>query len=617
MALPLLALPGLAQPAGAGGLALIIANEGHAHLDDNDAAGILLSLEADLAAAGFEVEMAADATAGTLLELLSGAAERLEEERLERIVILHGGYAVHGAGGNWLLGSDARRPTLANVDAGSVRLDTLLTVAGLVQGGALVALADLGLPERPAAGLSAGLPDAVTLPQGVSLLRGDPADYPAFFAALLEPGTTLRAAATELESLRIDGFDPPYLPFLPAPLAEVDPDAEPEAPEADPDLAAWEAAEAEDSAEAYRGYLAAYPEGAFTEAARAAIDRLEPDPEAVEAALGLSRDARRAIQRDLTELGQNTRGIDGIFGPGTRNAIRQWQAGAGLPETGFLDATQIALLADAAAESVAARERADRAFWTATGEAGDEAGLRAYLARYPQGLFADVARARIAAIEEAREQERAEAERRRDRAAWDTASRRDTTQAYRAYLAEFPRGEFAALAQDRIDAIERPARDERAWQTARAEDSIAAYRAYLADFPDGAHAARARARIAALEEAAGGPEAEAWARAEQQDTADAYRAYLERHPEGPNAETARARIAQIEARANESDLGLPGIARVLIQQRLAAEGFDPGRTDGQFTDRTRSAIAAFQEARGLPSTGYVDQRTLVALAVPF
>ncbi|WP_305971378.1 MULTISPECIES: peptidoglycan-binding protein [unclassified Mameliella] len=63
-----------------------------------------------------------------------------------------------------------------------------------------------------------------------------------------------------------------------------------------------------------------------------------------EAALGLLFDDRQEIQNRLTLLGFDTRGADGIFGPGTRDAMREWQRSNGLEPTGFLDRTQLDML---------------------------------------------------------------------------------------------------------------------------------------------------------------------------------------------------------------------------------------------------------------------------------
>jgi peptidoglycan hydrolase-like protein with peptidoglycan-binding domain len=61
--------------------------------------------------------------------------------------------------------------------------------------------------------------------------------------------------------------------------------------------------------------------------------------------LGLTRTARRDVQRRLTRLGFDTR-ITGKFGESTRAAITRWQDEHGYPKTGFLNTEQHTALLD-------------------------------------------------------------------------------------------------------------------------------------------------------------------------------------------------------------------------------------------------------------------------------
>src|SRR5690606_28776876 len=96
------------------------------------------------------------------------------------------------------------------------------------------------------------------------------------------------------------------------------------------------------------------------------------------------------------------------------------------------------------------KERQDRSYWEQSGAVGDEAGLRAYLDRYPDGVFASVARERLGVIE-ARNRERAEA---RERQLWDEVRAENTGPGYQRYLERYPSGTFADEAQGRIRQIE-------------------------------------------------------------------------------------------------------------------------------------------------------------------
>ena len=63
-------------------------------------------------------------------------------------------------------------------------------------------------------------------------------------------------------------------------------------------------------------------------------------PPAAEDALNLAPADRRRIQAGLTASGLAPGPADGVFGAGTRSAIRDWQAGRGLPATGYLNAAE-------------------------------------------------------------------------------------------------------------------------------------------------------------------------------------------------------------------------------------------------------------------------------------
>lgn len=64
----------------------------------------------------------------------------------------------------------------------------------------------------------------------------------------------------------------------------------------------------------------------------------------IENLLELTRTDRREIQRRLVLLDYNTRGVDGVFGNGSRAAIREWQGDNDQPNSGYLDLNQLVLL---------------------------------------------------------------------------------------------------------------------------------------------------------------------------------------------------------------------------------------------------------------------------------
>ena len=165
----------------------------------------------------------------------------------------------------------------------------------------------------------------------------------------------------------------------------------------------WRAAAQSGTVEALQSYLRAYPNGLFVGEANARINTLRPPEMVAEDALKLNRNERRSIQRALTVLGFDTRGIDGVFGAGTRNAVKRWQQSVGIKPSGYVDASQIRRLTEAAQakaqEDKAKRDADDLAAWRASGSGSDERGVRNYLAQFPQGLFAAQAKDALSRFE--------------------------------------------------------------------------------------------------------------------------------------------------------------------------------------------------------------------------
>lgn len=479
--------------------------------------------------AGFDLLSAVDADAETLRGLLSRLVLADEGERL--LIALSGRF-VHYDGWTWFLGRDAGEQDLGTVSGAGLPLQLLMDYAAASDARTVILLApeDQGVPLQ--AGLTEGI-GALEVPEGLTVATGHPASISRFLRSdLLQPGRPIRDAFAVAPGLTVLAMDEPFAPYLPAPVVV------PQVPPAEQSY--WDAMATLDNAFAYRAYLNRYPAGFYAAEARARIAALEPPqpeltPQEVEQALGLSRAQKRDIQRDLAVLGYYNSGIDGIFGQGTRGGIRSWQQVNGLAVTGYLDAAQIIRLSDQADVRREQIQAEDRAYWRQTGQGQDEAGLRAYLGRYPNGEYADLARQRLAEIE-------AEQERQADIAYWNQTGRGQDVAGLRAYLDRYPNGEFSQLARQRLNAIVAQ-QEQQAWQLAQQRDSIQGYRVYLNDYPNGAHAAQARQRMQQLQHVAGQPAA--WQDARNADTIPAYQAYLDAYPNGPHAAEARQRIRAI------------------------------------------------------------------------
>jgi len=477
MRLPLaLAFCAFAAPALADDRALIIANTDYRLGDDVSGAVQALAARAPLGTAGFTVIAGADLGAVASRGMLSQLLARLAPG--ERVVILLAGHFAHSGRESWFLATDAARPDLATVGAAGLALNGVLEIAGTVPGGALVLLGSEARSLPLGRGLQIGI-GALDIPQGVSVVQGDASTVAAFAAQqLVQPGLNLKDALAQHPALTAQGFISEFQPFLPLVPAIAGPATDPLAP----DRAFWEATRALDSPEAYDAYVARYPKGLFVAEARAAAERIRAEPgrlaRLAEEALALDRDQRREVQQQLALLGYDPNGIDGIFGRGTRTALGNWQKANAYEPSGYLTQAQINELAAqarvrAAALEAEARARqaeqqaADRAYWSQTGVAGDEAGLRAYLRRFPDGLFADLAGERLATFDAARAANAAAA----DRAEWDRAEALGTRDAFAAYLNQRPQGSFAETARERIAALDAAVAGEDARAAAEAREA--------------------------------------------------------------------------------------------------------------------------------------------------
>jgi peptidoglycan hydrolase-like protein with peptidoglycan-binding domain len=488
----------LAPMARAEDRALVIGNARYADAPRVSGAENALDAVAPLKAAGFSVLSGGDLSGDAMRALASKLLTR--ETTPGRRVILLSGHFAHSAQ-SWFLGTATTSPDLLEVAVGGLDLSAVLTLAAQAPGGSVVLLGhddrDMGL----GAGLRSGLGNLI-IPQGVTVIDGAPEAIAKLArGALGQRGVSLAALAAADPALSVSGFVAPMVPFRPQ--------------------------------VAGAGVVTDAPPVALPPVVPAAPEAALSSGEADEIALNLGRDARREVQRGLTLIGYSTKGIDGLFGPGTRAAIRSWQVKNGYAATGYLQRDQVVDISDQAEVKATALEaeaqkrqeeqdRQDRAYWDVTGSKGDEAGLRAYVKKYPDGVYAEIAQERLKVFDD----QRAAASAEKDRAAWAKAEKANSEAGYRTYLKDFPKGAYAETAQSRLG---------------------------------------------------------------QSDAATA------------------------AAERGEAALGLSGQTRLIIEQRLAAQDLKPGKVDGVFDAETRRAIRRYQNARGLPVSGYLNEGTVVRL----
>lgn len=372
----------------------------------SNATDVLNSAES-LRNAGYEVSTLANGSASDMSRLLERfAADAVDADRL--VVGLAGRFVTDGER-SWLLAEDANRPTPFGL-SDAISIETVMHVLAQAPGQAILILGyDQGNDDAIGNYLRQGVGD-LDVPQGVTVLYGEPNNTDSVVIdAVAKPGENVMAFVRNTRRLGSLGYQPDSLV-----MQQITSDVVTTLPTIEPSLRAWNNAQEANTAASYRDFLFDNPGSPYAALARGRLDDIESDPirlaELEEAGLNLTRNERRTIQRNLTLLEFNTRGVDGIFGPGSRSAIRNWQQVNGFAQTSYLTTEQVnrldaqagRLAAQIEAEEERAREEAlrlDRDYWDETGARGSIAGYRAYLERYPNGVFATEARGKLAAVE--------------------------------------------------------------------------------------------------------------------------------------------------------------------------------------------------------------------------
>ena len=448
----------LSLPATAQNVGLVIGNEDYRSIRDLNQGRRIFNATKALEKNGIEVISRRDANLDEMLWALSEFGQRAN--KAEALVIVLGGRFVHSSTETYFLPVDAQAGPLATIAQRALPLSTVFAWLAAHPGDSLLILSTDTRAGQPGDHLK-GLLGELDIPEGVSVLTGGPRKTALFMTRNLHlADKPYIGAARRIGLTHLGNLPDTHILFeseeVRRPIT---------AEQRRADIQSWRRARQDNTVEAYERYIEAHPQGEFVLMAENRIRTLNDTPEAraerVEQSLDLSRDARRAIQRDLSLLGYNTRGIDGIFGRGTRAAIAGWQKDERRLATGFLSreeideldaqAQQRAIELEAEAERLRQEQlAADIDYWDRTGSDGTEDGLRKYLARYPDGEFAEVALTRLENIERDK-RERASAA---DRRLWDQVRRYDSIAAYDEYLRRAPNGAFRDEALIRIEELE-------------------------------------------------------------------------------------------------------------------------------------------------------------------
>lgn len=217
-----------------------------------------------------------------------------------------------------------------------------------------------------------------------------------------------------------------------------------------------------------------------------------------------------------------------------------------------------------------------------------------------------------------------------DAEAWQAAKTANTAASYQAYLDAYPKGQFAVAAGIKRDALKQtaPAAPKAAentetafWNEVRAGGGREYYDAYLKQYPKGQYAALARLEIRKLDDVEKADRARAesekaaaaererqqrqaaeqrdWEQAKAADSVAAYIAFLDRHPQSPFAALAQAAKQKAERAAAEREKQETSPA-VQGQQHLrrGIEASTRGDHGEALTSLSKAAELGIAEAHG-------------------
>ncbi len=518
--------------------AVLIGTERYRNFDHVENGSAVVQSKSAMEDAGYAVSVLRDDSIGKIHDALGMFLTK--GQTADRLVVAMSGRFVTDGLRTWYLPAKAKKPTLFSIGTEGVSVDSVMDALAQTPEQALLLLGSspLDLGDDYDQVLRSGV-GKLNVPDGVTVMSLRPNDLRDVIEKIVtRPGGDVMDVANRNRRVTVMGFAPDKL------ILQNEPTASSAAARA-LELLQWETAREIDTVDEYQSYIVRYPYGKFVPQARVLIEEIRTEPyrseRLAEEEMELSRDERRQVQSNLSVLGYDTRGIDGIWGKGSRRAIVNWQQKNGFRQTSYVNDEQLlridaqAMRRTAQIEAEAERQqeieaRRDRIFWEETGDTGGEAGLRAYLDRFPDGIFADQAKLALKQLENSKLRQAADV----DRDAWNAARLQNSETAYLDYLREQPTGAFRKEAAERIEAI-RKSNDR------GSDDKVA---------------------IAA-----------------------------------------------------ENALGLTNLARRLIEARLTVLGHDPGLVDGSFDSEARRAIRRFQQSRGMPATGYLDQIAVVQLLV--
>ncbi len=464
------------QPANAENIALIYGDTGQNPEMINPPRATFLNFASPLSIAGFRVIEPYDRSAENMRKAAQEVVQLLAGGQVDRLVIVVLGPYASNNRETWVLANDAAGASSFSVREKGIAINALSDLAAQAAGRAVIMLAQGAEVAGLGLGLQSGLGE-FSRAEGVTYITGAADQLVEITrSGLLEPGMSF----AELAQAAPAGVD--YSGFVSndAGLMGAADTGNVAVDTGSVEQGFWQAVKAIDSDKGYEIYLERYPNGPHRAEAETGLEQIASEPgraaRIAEQNLNLSRNKRRQIQGDLALLGFDPQGIDGLFGRGSRGAIKAWQLDRGYGDTGFLTGNQVQQLRGQAIDRKAqldeqerlAREEAERQdenYWWQTGSSGNEEDLLKYLEKYPDGIYAAQANEML----DNYALERGEAPR-AEQQAWDEAIENDTIDGYQSFVAAYPDSRYKEDATTRISELQQAQEHARLVAEAKAQE---------------------------------------------------------------------------------------------------------------------------------------------------
>lgn len=342
----------------------------------------------------------------------------------------------------------------------------------------------------------------------------------------------------------------------------------------------WESARDSANIGAIQEYLKQYPKGLFVGQARVLIATLKDMPaKSVESS---GQPTREEIEQEVWDSARDSANVAAL-----QEYLKQYPKGRFSGQARVLIATLKAAPAKPAGQTAPlGREDDETALWTEAQKGGSKEDYDAYLAQYPKGKYAALARSRINKLQD----EVAAIAAKQELESWQQAQAGEDAQSVQAYIDSYPSGRFALAAQEKLIAI--AARQElELWQQAQAGENAQSMQAYLDRYPNGRYAAVARDALAVRQER------ELWQQVEPSDSAQAVQSYLDKYPKGRYVAAALEILAAIAAQQEQD----------VWQKSKEVQGDERGHAVQSYLDKYpdgRYVAAARKELGKMANVGY-------------